>query len=225
MPRNNGNNGPPDDPGTTPFAAPLDIRFVHSLEGSYRFSERPTGGRGAQVFSGRTISISPVTIQITGPVIGEPGERVVAVFPHLGEIPGLVARAGRTSFDVSPSLSQAERARLAATINWLKRRHVRAAANLRGSRRIRLAGARTSFRVDGDEAVPCTLIDMSETGAAVATDAPPPVGASVTVGDVAGTVQRHLPGGFAVRFAEKQPLESLRARLTEGSDHEPGSDS
>jgi hypothetical protein len=169
----------------------------------------------AQPLPCRTISISPIALQVSGPVIGTTGERVSAVFPHLGEVSGVVGQTGRTGFELRIDAARTDQARLAATINWLKRRHMRTAANKRASRRIRLGNTKALFVHEGTR-VACTLIDMSETGAAVAAASMPPLGDTVTIGEVAGVVQRRLEGGFAVRFVAAEPIETLLARLSHG---------
>ena len=47
---------------------------------------------------------------------------------------------------------------------------------------------------------------MSESGAGIATDQRPPIGALVTLGKVQGRVVRHLEDGFAVEFTRLQHL-------------------
>ena len=45
---------------------------------------------------------------------------------------------------------------------------------------------------------------MSQSGAGVATDQRPPIGALVTLGKVQGRVVRHLEDGFAIEFTRLQ---------------------
>ena len=50
----------------------------------------------------------------------------------------------------------------------------------------------------------CRIIDVSLSGAGIATDQRPPLGALVTLGKVQGRVVRHLEEGFAVEFTRLQ---------------------
>jgi hypothetical protein len=62
----------------------------------------------------------------------------------------------------------------------------------------------------------CRLIDVSLSGAAVATDQRPPLGALVTIGKVQGRVVRHLDEGFAVEFLRLQHPDFLEESVTGG---------
>ena len=60
----------------------------------------------------------------------------------------------------------------------------------------------------------CRLIDLSLSGAAVATDQRPPMGALVTLGKVQGRVVRHLDDGFAVEFVRMQHPDFVEESVT-----------
>jgi hypothetical protein len=64
--------------------------------------------------------------------------------------------------------------------------------------------------------VSCRIVDVSESGAGVATDQRPPVGALVTLGKVQGRVVRYLEDGFAVEFTRLQHPDSLEENVTGG---------
>ena len=53
------------------------------------------------------------------------------------------------------------------------------------------------------EMVACRVIDLSQSGAAVATDQRPDIGALITIGKTTGRVVRHLEDGFAVEFTRE----------------------
>jgi hypothetical protein len=65
-------------------------------------------------------------------------------------------------------------------------------------------------------ALGCRLIDVSLSGAAVATDQRPPLGALITVGKVQGRVVRHLDEGFAVEFLRLLHPDFLEESVTGG---------
>jgi hypothetical protein len=60
----------------------------------------------------------------------------------------------------------------------------------------------------------CRVIDMSLSGAAVASDARPPVGSLITIGKTQGRVVRHLEQGFAVEFTRLQHPDFLEESVT-----------
>ena len=62
----------------------------------------------------------------------------------------------------------------------------------------------------------CRLIDLSLSGAAVATDQRPPMGTLVTIGIVQGRVVRHLDDGFAVEFTRLQHPDFLEESVVGG---------
>ena len=55
---------------------------------------------------------------------------------------------------------------------------------------------------------------MSESGAGIATDQRPPIGALVTLGKVQGRVVRHLEDGFAIEFTRLQHPDFLEENIT-----------
>jgi hypothetical protein len=59
--------------------------------------------------------------------------------------------------------------------------------------------------------VPCFVIDISVSGAAVSADISPEIGTPLAVGWVVGRVVRFVPGGFAVRFVELQDRQAVEA--------------
>ena len=62
----------------------------------------------------------------------------------------------------------------------------------------------------------CRIIDLSQSGAAIATDQRPPIGALVTLGKSQGRVVRHLEDGFAVEFTRLQHPDFLEDNVTGG---------
>ena len=62
----------------------------------------------------------------------------------------------------------------------------------------------------------CRIIDVSESGAGVATEQRPPIGTLVTLGKVAGRVVRHLEDGFAIEFTRLQHPDFLEENVTAG---------
>src|SRR2546430_2181310 len=61
---------------------------------------------------------------------------------------------------------------------------------------------------------PCQVIDMSLSGAAVATDQRPPIGTLITLGKTQGRIVRHLDQGFAVEFTRLQHPDFLEESVT-----------
>jgi hypothetical protein len=62
-----------------------------------------------------------------------------------------------------------------------------------------------SLRLSDGNTHPVKLIDISLSGAALATEVQPPLGATVTIGQTSGTVVRNFMGGIAVEFFRPIP--------------------
>jgi hypothetical protein len=64
--------------------------------------------------------------------------------------------------------------------------------------------------------VTCRIIDLSESGAAVAIspELRPVVGAMVTIGKATGRVVRHIEDGFAVEFTRLQHPDFIEENVT-----------
>ena len=63
-------------------------------------------------------------------------------------------------------------------------------------------------------AVLCRIIDMSLSGAAVASDQLPDVGTLITLGKTPSRVVRHIENGFAVEFTRMQHPDFLEENVT-----------
>ncbi len=62
----------------------------------------------------------------------------------------------------------------------------------------------------------CRIIDVSESGAGIATNEWPPIGSLVTLGKVQGRVVRHLQDGFAIELTRLQHPDFLEENVTGG---------
>ncbi len=69
--------------------------------------------------------------------------------------------------------------------------------------------------------VSCRIIDVSQSGAGIATDQRPPIGALVTLGKVSGRVVRHLEDGFAIEFTRLQHPDFLEDAIGPESNARP----
>ena len=196
----------------TKFAASLDIRHIGAIGGCYTLTEADQ----PIVYACRTTSASPSMLVVQAPVRGRVGERVAMRFDQLGILNGSISRVSRDGFHVSVIADEAERQRLAAKINWIKKRSVRQADDKRSGARFRPRHPR-GVLVIGEHAHECFIIDLSSTGAALSSSAQPPIGTAVHVGRVTGKIVRYFEGGFGVRFDEARRPEDVEAELTQGA--------
>ena len=145
-------------------------------------------------------NISPAGAAVMSAHCGEVGERVIAYVDHLGRLEGTITRHIAGGFAMSIAASLRKRDKLADTLTWLANRHV---LNLPEERRhIRRSPKNADamlIMADGSSHS-CRVIDMSLSGAAIATDQRPPLGTRVHLGRLGGRVVRHFEDGIALEF-------------------------
>jgi PilZ domain len=155
-------------------------------------------------FPCQVVNMSPGGMALIAPVCGAAGERVIAYVDHLGRLEGRIARLFQNGFAMTISATERKRDKLAAQLTWLANRHLLA------SPEDRRHGRRVPRNPSGRLILPngvnltCRIIDVSESGAGVATDQRPAIGALVTLGKIPGRVVRHLEEGFAIEFTRLQ---------------------
>jgi hypothetical protein len=109
-----------------------------------------------------------------------------------------------------------KRDKLAAQLTWLANRHILGLPEDRRHGRIVPRNPSGRLIMPNGLNIGCRIIDVSESGAAVATDQRPAIGALVTLGKVQGRVVRHLEDGFAIEFTRLQHPDFLEEYVTGG---------
>lgn len=146
------------------------------------------------------VEASPGDAVFVSPFCGEPGEKVIAYIDNIGRLEGTIVERVDHGFLMSISASQRKRDKLADTLTWLANRHV---LNLAEDRRhLRRTPKRTDANIvfaDGSTET-CRVIDMSLSGAAVATNVRPPLGSAVKLGRLGARVVRHFDDGIGIEF-------------------------
>ena len=178
-----------------------------NLLGRYMLQDR-------REFPCQVVNMSPGGMALIAPVTGRDGERVVAYIDHVGRLEGTVARVYQNGFAMTLGATSRKREKLAAQLTWLANRHI---LNLPEDRRHgrfvpRKPGAR--LIMPNGVNVTCRIIDVSLSGAAVATDMRPPPGSLVTIGKVPARVVRHLEDGIAVEFTRLQHPDFIEESIT-----------
>jgi len=184
-------------------------RVKVNLLGRYMLADR-------REFPCQVVNMSPGGIALVAPVSGDPGERVIAYVDHLGRLEGKIARLLDTGFAMTVEATLRKRDKLAAQLTWLANRNI---LNLPEDRRHgRFIPRKSSARLilpNGNN-VTCRIIDLSESGTAVAIspELRPVVGAMVTIGKATGRVVRHIEDGFAVEFTRLQHPDFIEENVT-----------
>ena len=164
----------------------------------------------------QVVNMSPGGMALVAPVRGNVGERVIAYVDHLGRLEGQIARLLDNGFAMTVSATARKRDKLAAQLTWLANRHLLDSPEDRRHGRFAPRNPMTMLILPNGVNIGCRLIDVSLSGAAVATDQRPPLGVLVTVGKVQGRVVRHLDEGFAIEFVRHQHPDFLEESVTSG---------
>lgn len=178
-----------------------------NLLGRYMLADR-------REFPCQVVNMSPGGMALIAPVTGAPGERIIAYVDHLGRLEGHIARTFQNGFAMTIAATARKRDKLAAQLTWLANRHILGLPEDRRHGRVVPRNPSGRLVMPNGLNITCRIIDVSQSGAAVATDQRPAVGALVTLGKVQGRVVRHLEDGFAIEFTRLQHPDFLEENVT-----------
>ncbi len=173
-----------------------------NLLGRYMLADR-------REFPCQVVDMSPGGMAVIAPVGGNVGERVIAYVDHLGRLEGTIARHLPNGFAMTIGATARKRDKLAAQLTWLANRSILNLPEDRRHGRITPRNPNGRLILPNGTNVGVRLIDISNSGAAVATKERPEVGSLVSIGKVPGRVVRHLDEGFAIEFTRMQHPDSL----------------
>jgi hypothetical protein len=180
-----------------------------NLLGRYMLADR-------REFPCQVVNMSPGGMALIAPVCGAPRERIIAYVDHLGRLEGHVARVFQNGFAVTISATARKRDKLAAQLTWLANRQILGLPEDRRHGRIVPRNPVGRLIMPNGVNLTCRIIDVSQSGAGIATDQRPPIGALVTLGKVQGRVVRHLEDGFAIEFTRLQHPDFLEENVCSG---------
>jgi hypothetical protein len=158
----------------------------------------------------KLVDISVGGAAVTSPVGVTVGERIVAYFDHVGGIEGEVVREFEGGFAFKINATSHKREKLAAQLTWLANRNeLDDEAGRRHERITPNVGESTLHLAEGID-LTCRVLDISISGASIATPARPDIGSEVVLGKLRARVVRHHPEGFGVQFIDIQNPVALR---------------
>ena len=184
-------------------------RVKVNLLGRYMMADR-------REFPCQVVNMSPGGMALIAPLGGVAGERVIAYVDHLGRLEGQIARLFQNGFAMTISATARKRDKLAAQLTWLANRHILGLPEDRRHGRIVPRNPVGRLIMPNGVNLTCRIIDVSESGAGIATDQRPPIGTLVTLGKVQGRVVRHLEDGFAIEFTRSLHPDFLEESVTGG---------
>ena len=182
-------------------------RVKVDLLGRYMLEDR-------REFPCQVLDMSPGGIAMLAPVCGVPGDRVVSYIDHLGRLEGAIARLIPNGFAMTISATRGKRDKLAAQLTWLANRHLLSSQEDRRHDRITPLQPETQLILPNGTNVACRIIDLSLSGAGIASPNRPLIGAVVTLGKIPARVVRHLDEGFAVEFTRLQHPDFLQENVS-----------
>lgn len=184
-------------------------RVAVNLLGRYMLSDR-------REFPCQVSDMSPGGMALIAPVSGKPGERVIAYVDHVGRLEGVVARQFPNGFAMTIAATPRKRDKLAAQLTWLANRHVLGLPEDRRHGRMAPRNPSARLILPNGVNIAVRVVDISQSGAAIATEHRPDVGAAVTIGKTPARVVRHLEDGFALEFLRLQHPDFVEDNVTGG---------
>lgn len=161
----------------------------------------------------QVIDMSPGGASLVTPIIGNIGEHVVAYIDHIGRVEGKIARYTDGGFAMTINATARKRDKLASQLTWLANRYVLNLPEDRRHERVTPENPIAELILANGQSYRCRVIDVSLSGAALATDVRPPIGAQVTIGRMRARVVRHIEHGIAVEYASIQTPETLQENI------------
>jgi len=181
---------------------PDDYRHVVvSVPGRYMLEDK-------REFPCRTVDFSLFSVSLVAPVRGALGERIVVYLDYVGRLEGTIIRETTFGFAIALILSPLKRDKIADLLNWFMNREILEKADRRHERIVpNLRHSILSLEPDREHLV--RLIDLSVSGAAIASDLDLPLDTKVNLGSRPGQIVRHFEGGFAVEFDMPIPIDEF----------------
>jgi len=157
----------------------------------------------------QVLNMSPGGMALIAPVSGNVGDRVIAYVDHLGRLEGQIARQLQNGFAMTILATPRKRDKLAAQLTWLANRHILNLPEDRRHGRFVPKMVMARLVMPNGTNIGVRIIDLSLSGAGIATSQRPDIGTHVTLGRIPGRVVRHLEEGFAMEFTRLQHPDSV----------------
>lgn len=151
---------------------------------------------------------------LVAPVVGNLDERVIAYVDHVGRLEGVITRQLDNGFAMSIAATPRKRDKLAAQLTWLANRELLGTIDDRRHGRLQPRNPAGRLTLPNGNNLSVRVIDVSQSGCAIATDQRPEIGTAVTIGKTPGRVVRHLEDGFAIEFMRLQHPDFVEDNVT-----------
>lgn len=162
-----------------------------------------------QEYPCQVINMSPGGMALLSPVTCADGERVVAYLDNFGRVEGLVARSFEGGFAVRILASLYKREKIANMLTWIINQESLGLTEERQHERVAPHNPSSKLILPNGEVHTCRVIDVSLSGASIASVVRPPLETMVILGRMRGRVVRHHDLGVAIQFSDLQDPDSL----------------
>lgn len=166
----------------------------------------PADNREAQC---RVVDLSPGGAQVTSDFVPPANESVILYIDGFGRFEAVVTRPAEASFGVRFHCSAMKREKVAEQLILYLNRDLVDETVLRRHDRAPTKGVARFTRANGD-IVQCEVLDLSLSGVSLKTEARPPIGEVVLIGQTAGRVVRYHEDGIALEFVAPQADKAER---------------
>ncbi len=192
-----------------------------ALEADYREHERRRFARVPVKLPGRFMlpdqsehvcvseNISPGGVLLKADRIPPVGTRIVGYLDQIGRIEGVVTRATPQFFAMTIAATVRKRDKLASQLMWLANRNLLGLPEDRRHERVVPRRPMTEMAMPSGARHMVRLIDISSSGAAIASPIKLEIGTSVVLGQTRARIVRQIEGGFAVEFSRPIPAHEL----------------
>jgi hypothetical protein len=157
----------------------------------------------------RVLHMSPGGAQIACDYVPPPDTPIILYIDGFGRFEGSVLSPVGDSFGVHFHCTALKRERVAEQLAILANKGAIEEAALRRYERAPMRGLARFTRANGD-IVACEVLDLSLGGLSLKTDARPPVGEVVLIGQMAAKVVRYHENGIAIEFVHSERGEQQR---------------
>jgi hypothetical protein len=194
------------------IADPREDKGIYvSLPGRYCLGNSKDARGDPRLFACRAVNISARCIAVAAPVTAKVGVRVTANIEQLGRLRGPINRVFELGFEMNIEGSDREREMIASKIDWIERNKDFETSDNRTHVRFIPRRPLSLLTLADGSVVPCFVVDISVSGAAISADIVPKIGNLLAVGKVPGRVVRYIAGGFAIQFIEAQDRQEVEA--------------
>ncbi|MEO0546129.1 MAG: PilZ domain-containing protein [Pseudomonadota bacterium] len=163
----------------------------------------------------QAINISPGDAAVVAGHAPRIDETVIIYLDHVGRIEGPVTRLFDGGFAIRIEGTPRKREKIATTLEWLRNTDPFDPSDLRRHERLEPQNNNSVLELEDGRSYPINIIDISLSGAAVALDVRPAIGARVWLSGMKAVVVRHFDEGIALEFTAVQTRAGLGARLAD----------